>query len=108
MATMFTKYCGSRTLEKHSSLCAKLILNRDQLVKHLGFPLPELEIIYPICAKGCRKIRDAEFLEDIMYICIEYAITYICIEYAITYICIEYAITYICREYASTYICRVR
>ena len=41
------------------------ILNRDQLVKYLGFPLPELEIIYPICAKGCRKIRNAEFLEDI-------------------------------------------
>ena len=39
--------------------------NRDQLVKYLGFPLPELEIIYPICARGCRKIRDAEFLEDI-------------------------------------------
>ena len=34
---------------------------------YLGFPLPELEIIYPICAKGCRKIRDAEFLEDIRY-----------------------------------------
>ena len=66
-ATMFTKYCGSRTLERLSSLCAKLILNRDQLVKYLGFPLPELEIIYPICAKGCRKIRDAEFLEDIRY-----------------------------------------
>ena len=66
-ATMFTKYCGSRALEKHSSLCAKLILNRDQLVKYLGFPLPELEIIYPICARGCRKIRDAEFLEDIRY-----------------------------------------
>ena len=65
MATMFTKYCGSRALEKHSSLCAKLILNRDQLVKYLGFPMPELEIIYPICAKGWRKIRDAEFLEDI-------------------------------------------
>ena len=62
---MFTKYCGSRALEKHSS---QLILNRDQLVKYLGFPLPELEIIYPICAKGCRKIRDAEFLEDIRYI----------------------------------------
>ena len=29
--------------------------------------MPELEIIYPICAKGCRKIRDAEFLEDIRY-----------------------------------------
>ena len=27
--------------------------------------MPELEIIYPICAKGCRKIRDVEFLEDI-------------------------------------------
>ena len=26
-----------------------------------GIPLPELETIYPICAKGCRKIRDAEF-----------------------------------------------
>ena len=64
-ATMFTKYCGSRALEKLSSLCTKLILNRDQLVKYLGFPMPELEIIYPICAKGCRKIRDAEFLEDI-------------------------------------------
>ena len=37
-------------------------------MKYLGFPLPELEIIYPICAKGCRKIRDAEFLEDIRYI----------------------------------------
>ena len=36
-------------------------------MKYLGFPLPELEIIYPICAKGCRKIRDAEFLEDIRY-----------------------------------------
>ena len=69
-ATMFTKYCGSRALEKHSSLCAKLILNRDQLVKYFGFPLPELEIIYPICAKGClKKIRDAEFLEDIRYAC---------------------------------------
>ena len=64
---MFTKYCGSRASEKHSSLCAKLILNRDQLVKYLGFPLPELENIYPFCAKGCRKIRDAEFLEDIRY-----------------------------------------
>ena len=64
---MFTKYCGSRALEKHSSLCAKLILNRDQFVKYLGFPLPELEIIYPICVKGCRKIRDTEFLEDIRY-----------------------------------------
>ena len=32
----------------------------DQHVKYFGFPLPELEIIYPICAKGCRKIRDAE------------------------------------------------
>ena len=67
-ATMFTKHCGSLALEKHSSLYAKLILNRDQLVKYLGFPLPELEIIYPICAKGCQKIRDAEFLEDIRYI----------------------------------------
>ena len=66
-ATMFTKYCGSRALEKHSSLRAKLILNRDQLVNYLGFPLPELEIIDPICAKGCRKLRDAEFLEDIRY-----------------------------------------
>ena len=37
----------------------KLILNRDQLVKYLGLPLPELEIIYAICAKGCRNIRDA-------------------------------------------------
>ena len=64
-ATTFTKYCGSHALEKHSSLRAKLILNRDQLVKYLGFPLPELEIIYPICAKGCRKIGDAEFLEVI-------------------------------------------
>ena len=36
-------------------------------MKYLGFPLPELEIIYPICAKGCRKIRDAEILEDIRY-----------------------------------------
>ena len=45
----------------------KLILNRDQLVKYFGFPLPELEIIYPICAKGCRIIRDAEFFEDIRY-----------------------------------------
>ena len=53
------------SVEKLPSLCEKLILNRDQLVKYLGFPLPELEIIYPICAKGCRKIRDAEFLEDI-------------------------------------------
>ena len=61
-----TKYCGSRTLEKHSSLCAKLILNTDQLVKYLGFPLPELEIIYPTCARrDAEKIRDAEFLEDI-------------------------------------------
>ena len=34
-------------------------------MKYLGFPLPELEFIYPICARGCRKIRDAEFLEDI-------------------------------------------
>ena len=51
--------------EKSSLLCAKLILNRDQLVKYFGFPLPELEIIYPFCAKGYRKIRDAEFLEDI-------------------------------------------
>ena len=31
------------------------ILNGDQLVKYLGFPLPKLEIIYPICAKGSRK-----------------------------------------------------
>ena len=46
---------------------SKLILNRDQLVKYFGFPLPELEIIYHFCAKGCRKIRDAEFLEDIGY-----------------------------------------
>ena len=37
-------------------------------MKYLGFPLPVLEIIYPICAKGCRKIRDGEFLEDILYI----------------------------------------
>ena len=37
------------------------ILNKDQLVKYLGFPLPELDIIYPICAKGCQKIRNAEF-----------------------------------------------
>ena len=65
---MFTKYCGSRALEKLPLLCAKLILNRDQLVKYLGFPLPELETIYPICAKGCRKIRDAESLEDIRYV----------------------------------------
>ena len=36
-------------------------------MKYLGFPLPELEIIYPICAKGCRKIRDTEFLEDIRH-----------------------------------------
>ena len=36
-------------------------------MKFLGFPLPELETIYPICAKGCRKIRDAEFLEDIIW-----------------------------------------
>ena len=57
MATMFRKYCGSRALEKHSSLCAKLILNRDQLVKYLGFPLHELEIIYPFCAKGGRIFR---------------------------------------------------
>ena len=56
-----------RVGEKHSLLCTKLILNRDQLVKYLGFPVPELEIIYPICAKGCRKIRDAKFLEDIRY-----------------------------------------
>ena len=54
-------------LEKFSSPCTKLIINRDQLVKYLGFHMPELEIIYPICAKGCRKIRDAEFLEDIRY-----------------------------------------
>ena len=54
---------------KLSSLCTKSILNRDQLVKYLGFPLPELEIIYTICAKGCRKIRDAEFLEDIIMVC---------------------------------------
>ena len=65
---MFTKYCGSHALEKHLSLCAKLILNRDQLVKYLGIPLPELEIIYPICVKGCRNIRDAEFLEDTVHI----------------------------------------
>ena len=62
------KVLWSRALEKHSSLCAKLILNRDQLVKYLGFPLPELEIIYPICVKGCQKIRDAEFLEDVQFI----------------------------------------
>ena len=37
-------------------------------MKYLGLPLQELEIMYPICAKGCRKIRDAEFLEDIRYI----------------------------------------
>ena len=67
-ATTFTKYCGSLALEKHSSLCAKLILNTDQLVKYLGFPLPELEIIYPICAKGYRKFRDAEYFEEIRYI----------------------------------------
>ena len=36
-------------------------------MKYLGFPLPKLETIYPIWAKGCRKIRDAEFLEDIRY-----------------------------------------
>ena len=36
---------------------------------YLGSPLPELEIIYPICVKGCRFFfRDAEFLEDIRYI----------------------------------------
>ena len=40
---------------------------RDQLVIYLGFPMPELEIIYPICAKGCRNIRDVEFFEDIRY-----------------------------------------
>ena len=68
VAIMFTKYCGSLALEKYSSLCAKLILNRDQLVKYLGFPLQELEIMNPICAKGCPKIRDAEFLEDIRYL----------------------------------------
>ena len=28
-------------------------------MKYLGFPLPKLETIYPIWAKGCRKIRDA-------------------------------------------------
>ena len=54
-ATIFTKYCGRRALEKYSSLCAKLIQNRDQLVKYLGFPLPELEIIYPFCAKGADR-----------------------------------------------------
>ena len=37
-------------------------------MKYLGLPLQELEIMYPICVKGCRKIRDAEFLEDIRYI----------------------------------------
>ena len=63
--TMFTKYCGSRTLENLSSLCTKLILNRGNIWDYL--PMPELEIIYPICAKGCRKIRDAKFLEDIRY-----------------------------------------
>ena len=36
-------------------------------MKYSGFPLPELEIIYPICVRGCRKIRDAEYLEDIGY-----------------------------------------
>ena len=36
-------------------------------MKYLGFPLPKLETIYPIWAKGCRKIRDAEFFEDIRY-----------------------------------------
>ena len=36
-------------------------------MKYLGFPLPKLETIYPILAKGCRKIRDAEFFEDIRY-----------------------------------------
>ena len=66
------KVLWSCALDKHSLLCAKLILNRDQLVKYLGFPLPELEIIYPICVKGCQKIRDAEFLEDvqIIFLCI--------------------------------------
>ena len=34
-------------------------------MKYLGLLLAELEIIYPICAKECQKIRDAEFLEDI-------------------------------------------
>ena len=29
--------------------------------------MPKLEIIFPICVKGCRIIRDAEFLEDIRY-----------------------------------------
>ena len=46
---------------KHSSLCAKLILNRDQIVKYLGFPLPELEIIYPICAKDAEKLEMPNF-----------------------------------------------
>ena len=80
MATMFTKYCGSRELEKHSSLCTKLILIRDQLVIYLGFPMPELEIIYPICVKGCRKIRDTEFLEDIRY---STSGEYTCVNYSI-------------------------
>ena len=53
--------CGSRALEKHSSPCAKLILNRDQLVKYLGFPMPELEIIYPICAKDAEKLEMPHF-----------------------------------------------
>ena len=29
--------------------------------------MPKLETIFPICVKGCRIIRDAEFLEDIRY-----------------------------------------
>ena len=34
-------------------------------IKFMGIPLPKLETIFPICVKGCRIIRDAEFLEDI-------------------------------------------
>ena len=45
-------------------------------MKYLGFPMPELEIVYPICAKGCRKIRDAEFLEDIRYSILNIIISY--------------------------------
>ena len=55
------KVLGSRALEKLSSLCTKLILNRDQLVKYLGFPLPELEISTPFLRRDAEKLEMPNF-----------------------------------------------
>ena len=59
---MFTKYCGSRALEKLSLLCTKLILNRDQLVKYLGFPMPELDYL-PFVRRVVEKLKMPNFLK---------------------------------------------